>query len=166
MKKIIGIFLIATCTIIYSCGGDTTNSTPAPVATTPDPVVTPDPVPGTDNPVSDPKRGMGKFSDVKLGATLDAAMASKGEKTAELKCYSCHKVSDERLVGPGWQGVTARHSPEWIMNFMTNPDEMLDKDPKAQAMLELCMVRMPNQDLQDEEARQLLEFMRKNDGVK
>lgn len=52
------------------------------------------------------------------------------------------------------------------MNFITNPDPMLDKDPEAQAMLELCLVRMPNQSLTDEEARQLLEFMRKNDGLK
>ena len=52
------------------------------------------------------------------------------------------------------------------MNFITNPDEMLDIDPKAQAQLEICLVRMPNQNLADAEARQLLEFMRENDGVK
>ena len=28
-----------------------------------------------------------------------------------------------------------KHEPEWIMNFMTNTDEMIDKDPKAQASL-------------------------------
>ncbi len=43
---------------------------------------------------------------------------------------------------------------------------MIDKDPKAQAMLEICMVRMPNQNLDDQSARGLYEFMRKNDGVK
>jgi hypothetical protein len=42
---------------------------------------------------------------------------------------------------------------------------MLSKDPKAQAMLEVCLVRMPNQNLTDEDARSILEFMRKNDGV-
>jgi hypothetical protein len=73
---------------------------------------------------------------------------------------------DLKLVGPGWKGVTARHTPEWIMNFATNPDAMLAKDPKAQAMLEICLVRMPNQNLTDEDARNIYEFMRKNDGVK
>lgn len=53
-----------------------------------------------------------------------------------------------------------------IMNFITNTDEMLNKDPEAQAQLEICLVRMPNQSLSDDEARNLLEFMRKNDGVK
>ena len=51
------------------------------------------------------------------------------------------------------------------MNFATNVDEMLNKDPKAQAMLEVCLVRMPNQNLTDQDARSVLEFMRKNDGV-
>ena len=54
-----------------------------------------------------------------------------------------------------------RRTGEWIMNFITNPDPMIDKDPEAQAMLELCLVRMPNQSLTDDEAKQLLEFMRK-----
>jgi hypothetical protein len=52
------------------------------------------------------------------------------------------------------------------MNFTTNTDEMINKDPKAQAMLEICLVRMPNQNLSDDEARNVYEFMRKNDGVK
>jgi hypothetical protein len=43
---------------------------------------------------------------------------------------------------------------------------MIDKDPAAQAMLETCMVRMPNQHLKDDEARELLEYMRDNDGKK
>lgn len=114
----------------------------------------------------DPKRGEGKFHDVKLDAKLDGVMAAKGEKISDLKCGSCHKMTDEKLVGPGWKDVTTRHKPEWIMNFITNTDEMIDKDPKVQAMLEICMVRMPNQNLSDEDARALLEYMRKNDGVK
>lgn len=119
-----------------------------------------------ENPSYDPNRGEGKFHDVELSDNLDAAMAAKGEKVSELKCLSCHKLTDERLVGPGWKGVTSRHQPEWIMNFMTNTDAMIDQDPKVQAMLEICLVRMPNQNLSDDEARGILEFMRKNDGVK
>lgn len=118
------------------------------------------------NPSYDPNRGEGKFHDVQLSDKLDPKMAEEGDKIYELKCASCHKLTDERLVGPGWKDVTHRHKPEWIMNFVTNTDDMLDKDPKAQAMLEICMVRMPNQNLTDDQAREVLEFMRKNDGVK
>jgi mono/diheme cytochrome c family protein len=58
------------------------------------------------DPVSyDPKRGEGKFSEenVTIGA-LDAAMAAKGEAISSTKCTSCHKLSEEKLVGPGWKG--------------------------------------------------------------
>jgi cytochrome c5 len=118
------------------------------------------------NPTYDPNRGVGKFTDVKVEPMLDQAMATSGEKSYGVKCSSCHKLSGEKLVGPGWKGITNRFSAPWIMNFMTNTDEMLNKDPKAQAQLEICLVRMPNQNLSDEEARSLYEFMRKNDGVK
>ena len=114
----------------------------------------------------DPKRGEGKFDTVELGATLDQAMAAKGEEATGVKCTSCHKMTDEKLVGPGWKGVTERRTPQWIMNFITNPDPMIDKDPEVQAQLEICLVRMPNQGISDEEARGILEYMRKNDGVK
>ena len=114
----------------------------------------------------DPNRGLGKYTTVDLGDKLDVAMAAEGEKIQSVKCSSCHKMTDEKLVGPGWKGVTSRHKPEWIMNFITNPDPMIDKDPKLQAQLEICLVRMPNQALADKDARSLLEFMRKNDGVK
>lgn len=117
------------------------------------------------NPSYDPNRGEGKFTTVEVGATLDAAMAQNGENISNVKCASCHKMTEERLVGPGWQGVTQRHQLPWLMNFITNPEPMIDKDPKLQAQLEICLVRMPNQNLSDQEAREIVEFMRKNDGV-
>ena len=114
----------------------------------------------------DPKRGEGKFDKMELAATLDQTMATEGQKVSEVKCTSCHKITDEKLVGPGWKGATSRHQPEWIMNFITNPDPMITKDPKMQAQLEICLVRMPNQGLNDTEARNILEYMREIDGVK
>ena len=120
----------------------------------------------TGNPSYDPNRGEGKFSSVDVRPTLDVTKADAGEKVYSVKCASCHKLTEEKLVGPGWKGVTDRHTPEWILNFATNTDAMINKDPKAQAMLEICLVRMPNQNLSDDEARNVFEFMRKNDGVK
>lgn len=118
------------------------------------------------NPSYDPKRGEGKYTDVQVAANLDAALATSGEKVYGVKCGSCHKLSDEKLVGPGWKDVTNRRTAAWILNFITNTDDMLNKDPEAQAQLEICLVRMPNQNLSDDEAKALYEFMRKNDGVK
>jgi mono/diheme cytochrome c family protein len=112
---------------------------------------------------TDPK-GIGKYQNVELTHPLDEQMVAAGKGVYEVKCQSCHKLTDERLVGPGWKGVTDRRTPEWIMNFVTNPDEMIDKDTAAQKMLEECLVRMPNQNLSDQDARSVLEYMRKNDG--
>ena len=118
------------------------------------------------NPSYDPNRGEGKFTHVDVSPNLNKQMAEAGEKIYKVKCSACHKLTDEKLVGPGWKGVTSRHSPEWIMNFVTNTDDMISKDPKAQAMLEICLVRMPNQNLTDDDARNVYEYMRENDGVK
>lgn len=107
-----------------------------------------------------------KEGEVTLSTPLDQAMVTTGKSTYELKCQSCHRLNDEKLVGPGWKDVTKRRQPVWIMNMITNVDMMLESDPEAQKLLEQCMVRMPNQNITKDEARQLLEFMRSNDGVK
>lgn len=161
MKKL--ATLLALGIFIAACGGGNSES-----STTGSDNTTPAETKKTEsgNPSYDPERGEGKFTKVEVGETLDAAMAASGEKVYGVKCSSCHKLTSEKLVGPGWLGVTERHTAEWIMNFSTNTDAMLDKDPKAQAQLEICLVRMPNQNLSDDDARHLYEFMRKNDGVK
>ena len=107
-----------------------------------------------------------KESDITLSNPLNAEWVSKGKGTYELKCQSCHRLTEEKLVGPGWKNVTKRRQPVWIMNMITNVDMMLEKDAEAQKLLELCMVRMPNQNLTQEDARKVIEFMRSNDGEK
>ncbi|HEY1113463.1 MAG TPA: cytochrome c [Chitinophagaceae bacterium] len=109
-------------------------------------------------------KGIGPYQNVELTHPLDEQMVTAGKQVYEVKCQSCHKLTDERLVGPGWKGVTDRRTPEWIMNFTVNVDEMIEKDTAAQRMLEECLVRMPNQNLSEQDARSVLEFMRKNDG--
>src|ERR1044071_2393888 len=105
-----------------------------------------------------------KESDIQMTHPLNQDWVAAGKGIYELKCQSCHRLTDEKLVGPGWKGVTQRRTPVWILNMITNTEMMLDKDPDAQKLLELCMVRMPNQNLSLEEARKVLEFQRNNDG--
>lgn len=166
MKKIIILSSLAIAALLTACGGEEKKSETAADATATTAEQPKSAVPEAES--YDPNRGEGKHTDESLALTdkLDAAMATNGENVASVKCASCHKYTNEKLVGPGWKDVTKRRQPAWIMNFITNPDPMLDKDPEAQAMLELCLVRMPNQSLTDDEARQILEFMRKNDGLK
>jgi mono/diheme cytochrome c family protein len=104
--------------------------------------------------------------DVTVSTPLNQSWVTAGKNIYDVKCQSCHKLTDERIVGPGWAGITKRREPHWIMNMITNVDMMLETDPEAQKLLEQCLVRMPNQNISKDEARELLEFMRSNDGIK
>jgi mono/diheme cytochrome c family protein len=154
---------VAVATVFaMACGGKSDN-TSTTTETTPTETA---PADNTTTAPSDETKGVGKFTNVELTNPLDQNMVAVGQKVYDVKCASCHKLTDEKLVGPGWAGVTKRRKPEWIMNFVTNTDEMLSKDAEAMSMLEVCLVRMPNQNLSDEEARASLEHMRANDGEK
>ena len=107
-----------------------------------------------------------EVKSIELTHPLNKEWVTAGKGFYELKCLACHKLSDEKLVGPGWSGVTKRREPVWIMNMITNVEMMLEKDPEAQKLLEQCLVRMPNQNLTQDDARKIIEFMRSNDGEK
>lgn len=109
-------------------------------------------------------KGIGEVKNVTLNDPLQASMVERGKGIYEMKCAACHKLTDQRVVGPGWKGVTERRKPEWIMNMTTNVDVMLAEDPVAQELLEECLVRMPNQNMSIGDARDVLEFMYENDG--
>src|SRR5690348_1543361 len=116
--------------------------------------------------IEDNGKGIGQIKEVTLNTPLEQERTIRGKAIYEMKCSACHKLEDQRLVGPGWKGVTQRRKPEWIMNMVTNVDVMLDQDAEAQKLLELCLTRMPNQNVSVGDARDVLEFMRQNDGEK
>lgn len=159
MKK--SLLLLLTFALLVACGKKEEK-----VVESDDSTATTEQIDNTPAPPYDPNRGEGKYDTVDLSSNLNVEMAEKGKQIAEVKCSSCHKITSEKLVGPGWKGVSERRKPEWLMNFITNPDPMIDKDPEVQAQLEICLVRMPNQGITDVEARQIVEYMRKIDGVK
>lgn len=107
-----------------------------------------------------------EVKEIALTNPLNQDWVANGEKIYDSKCLSCHKLTDEKVVGPGWKDVTKRRTPVWIMNMIINVEMMLDEDPDAQLMLEQCLVRMPNQNITEEEGRHIIEFMRHNDGEK
>lgn len=111
-------------------------------------------------------KGIGQVTSVTLENPLDAERIKRGKDIYEMKCSACHKLDEKRVVGPGWAGITKLRKPEWIMNMITNVDVMLAEDEEAQKLLELCLMRMPNQNVSIGDARDILEFMRENDGEK
>ena len=110
-------------------------------------------------------KGVGPVKDVQL-AGLDPKMAEAGKQLFEGKCSACHQVSDKKVVGPGLAGVTTRRKPEWIMNMILNPEEMTKKDPTAQELLAEHLTQMTNQNVSQDDARNILEYFRQNDGAK
>lgn len=108
-------------------------------------------------------KGIGEIKNVELTNPLNDNMVATGKAIYEMKCAACHKLDDKRVVGPGFEGVTNRRRPEWVMNMITNVDVMLEEDPAAQELLEQCLTRMPNQNVSVGDARSILEFFRHND---
>lgn len=156
MKKY-AVLLIGLSILLSACGGNSNQTTDsnaenssnaAPAAS------------------AEEGKGIGEIKSVTLNNPLKPDMVERGKAIYDMKCAACHKLDDMRVVGPGWKGVTERRKPEWIMNMITNVEIMLDKDPEAQALLEECLTRMPNQNVSVGDARDILEFMLSNDGKK
>jgi len=108
-------------------------------------------------------KGIGPITSLQVGDNIDAAMATKGADLFKNMCSACHKM-DKKFIGPALTGVTERRAPEWIMNMILNPEEMIKKDPIAKKLLvESNMAMMANQGLTEEEARAILEYFRQYD---
>jgi cytochrome c oxidase cbb3-type subunit 3 len=103
-------------------------------------------------------KGIGPVKDITL-AEIDDAWVKQGEDLFILKCSSCHKV-DKRFVGPPLHGVIDRRSPEWIMNMILNPEEMVNKNTVAKELFLEYLSPMANQSLSQDEARTILEYLR------
>jgi mono/diheme cytochrome c family protein len=109
--------------------------------------------------------GTGPVQKVEL-AGLDLQLAAEGKRIFQSKCSACHQLSEEKGIGPGLAGVTKRRKPEWVMNMMINPEEMTQKDPIAMDLLAEHGTQMMNQNVTEEDARKLLEYLRQNDAGK
>lgn len=151
-KNLLSLATLAALLFTNSCGNNekkTDESTEAPQSMVQD-------APKDDG------QGIGKFKNITLAA-IDEKLAEQGKAVFEAKCYACHRTTDQKIVGPGLKGVTSKQSPAWILNMITNPVEMTQKDPTAKALLAEHLTQMTFQDVSDDQAKQLLEFLRQND---
>ena len=109
---------------------------------------------------SDPKqdKGVGPVSSLALDP-INQQLAKDGAKLFQKNCTACHRI-EKRRVGPPLKGVTGRRTPEWIMNMMLNPGEMLQKDPIAKELLGEYATQMANMNVTQDQARAILEYLR------
>ena len=94
----------------------------------------------------------------------DLRSISKGEQLFRTRCTSCHTISGkepEDALGPDLIGVTAQRDPEWLLNWLRAPDQMLAaEDPTAMALLEKYNgLPMPNLRLNRLEVDLLLDYI-------
>jgi mono/diheme cytochrome c family protein len=102
--------------------------------------------------------GIGPITQVNLGP-IDPEKVSKGAEVFQMKCSACHKL-DERYVGPPLRGVLDRRTSEFALNMMLNSWEMTQKHPEVKKMLAEFYTPMPDQNLTEEDAFAVLDYLR------
>ncbi len=105
-------------------------------------------------------KGIGPITSVEMSATVDQTLADQGKSVYDKMCTACHKPT-EKFIGPAPKGILDRRSPEWVMNMILNPEQMVKEDPIAKKLLvEYNMSPMANQNLSEADARAVLEYFR------
>jgi copper(I)-binding protein/cytochrome oxidase Cu insertion factor (SCO1/SenC/PrrC family) len=89
---------------------------------------------------------------------------SRGEQIFRTRCATCHSVTGNELpgaLGPDLLGVTRKRDPQWLLDWLKAPDQMINKkDPIAIALYEQYnRLAMPNMRLHKDEALALLEYI-------
>lgn len=105
-----------------------------------------------------PKVQYGKIQEVKLGP-LDHTMAQNGQKVFDVTCVGCHKYN-ERYVGPALGDVTKRRTPEYVMNMILDTETMIEKDDTVKCLMQTYLMKMPNMQVDEKDARAVLEHLR------
>lgn len=105
-------------------------------------------------------KGVGPITSITLADAIDQDMANAGKEVFDKMCTACHRT-DKKFIGPAPTDILKRRTPEWVMNMILNPDEMVQKDPLAKSLLmEFNGSPMANQNLTEDEARSVLEYFR------
>jgi mono/diheme cytochrome c family protein len=105
------------------------------------------------------EHGVGPITaPVELG-TIDPAMATRGEELFQYNCEACHMLED-RFVGPPLGRVLERRSAAFVMNMILNPEQMAREHPEGQKLLAEYPLVMPYQNISEDEARAIVEYLR------
>lgn len=104
------------------------------------------------------EKGIGPITSVELGP-IDPELVARGDEVYQMKCSACHKL-DDRYVGPPLRNVTDLRTPEFILNMLLNSWEMTQRHPTVRELLAEYYTPMPDQDLSEEDARAILDYLR------
>lgn len=149
VRIVLSLFVL---TLLSACGGSQSKIDEIKAKTQAAPV---DPMVNWES-----NKGIGPIKSVSLSDELDANLIATGKKIFQTMCSACHKA-DKKFIGPSPKDILSRRTPEWTMNMILNPVEMVEKDPIAkQLLIEANGAPMANQNLSEEDARAVLEYFR------
>lgn len=164
MKKALKLIAVVFVTLLISCGGkeekkkekfsyqkkEKTEKAVTPKA---------EKVPASKK-IDLTNKGVGPIKSITLGAEVDQKMATHGADVYKKMCTACHRA-EKKFIGPAPKGIMERRSPEWIMNMILNPEQMVKEDALAKELLmEFNGAPMANQNLSEEDARAVVEYFR------
>lgn len=106
------------------------------------------------------EHGIGPITErLDISDDIDEDLRLRGQNIFEMKCEMCHNM-EGRMVGPELGNVLDRRSPEFIMNMILNPGEMANDHPVGQELLREHMTVMPFQNVEKDDARAIVEYLR------
>lgn len=151
MKSILHVLTILLIIAIFqACGGDSSGSssdkTNAPEAK-------------QELTAFELEHGVGPITEKITLGPISEELVNKGRTIYEMKCEACHNMTG-RMVGPALGDVLDHRTPEFVMNMVLRPSRMLNEHPEGQAMLREYMVAMPFQNVSQDDARAIVEFLR------
>lgn len=156
MKTTLRLLAFATILLLISCGGEKEKKRPSYKKKS---TVKVDKTPASET-VDLSNKGIGPVKSLSLDAEINQEMAARGAEVFKNMCTACHRA-DKKFIGPSPKGILDRRTPEWVMNMILNPDEMVQKDPLAKKLLiEFNGSPMANQNLSEEDARAVVEYFR------
>ncbi len=162
MKTTLKLIAVLFSILLVSCGNDKKNDVNNPFKNKGKEAVSNSPskkIPASKK-IDLTNKGVGPIKSVTLAENIDQKMATHGADIFKKMCAACHKTN-KKFIGPNPSGVLKRRSPEWIMNMILNPDQMVKEDPLAKELLiEFNGSPMANQNLSEEDARAVLEYFR------
>lgn len=97
---------------------------------------------------------------LQFSSVYAATPGGQGKAIFEEKCQACHNIGGGSLVGPDLKGVTSHRDRDWLINFITSPDQLIaDGDPLANQLVQEYGTAMPNLGLSEEEAEGTLLYI-------
>lgn len=146
----------------FGCGGGSGSqqASQSPPAATPAPA-TPAPAPAETSAVLAESKYDGGPRAGK--SPVDAARAAEGEKLFATKgCVVCHGFG-KKVTCPDLVGVSMRRTAEWMEHQILHPEVMVKEDPISHELRTHYALPMTNQGVKPEEAKALIEFLKKKD---